>query len=518
MTTSSAGPNGVPCSRRAIGFDNDAYLKQQTRAILERVERFGDKLYLEFGGKLLFDFHAARVLPGFDPNVKMRLLQQLSDRAEVVLCIYAGDIEKRKMRADFGITYDADALKLIDDLGEQGVVVRAVVITRYDGQAGAHAFQRLLEHRGVPVYTHRTTRGYPADVDVIVSDEGYGANPRIETDRSIVVVTGPGPGSGKLATCLSQLYHDRKRGVQAGYAKFETFPIWNLPLRHPVNVAYEAATAELRDVNQLDHFHLEAYNERAVNYNRDLEAFPLLKRILEKITGEPSCYRSPTDMGVNRAGFGIVDDGVVRAAGEQEIIRRYYRYACEHVMGLVDAEAVHRIERMMDDLALRPESRRVVEPARAAAAAAERDGKGNDGIFCGAAIELPDGSIVTGCNSPLMHAAASLVLNAAKRLAGLPDDMHLLPPEVIESLAHLKTNVLSGRGVSMDTEEVLTALAVGTTSNPAARAAVARLGQFRGCEVHITHMPTPGDEAGLRRLAVNLTSEPAFATRHLFVA
>jgi uncharacterized protein (UPF0371 family) len=487
---------------RSIGFDNEQYLAEQTAAINERVARFPDQLYLEFGGKLLFDYHAARVLPGFDPNVKMRLLQELNDRAEVVLCIYAGDIEKKKMRADFGITYDADALKLIDDLGEWNVTVRAVVITRYDGQPAANVFRRRLENRGVQVYTHRATRGYPTEVDTIVSDEGYGANPRIETGKPIVVVTGPGPGSGKLATCLSQLYHDRHRGLRAGYAKFETFPIWNLPLRHPVNAAYEAATAELKDVNQLDHFHLEAYGAVAVNYNRDLEAFPLLRRIIEKITGEPSLYRSPTDMGVNRAGFGIVDDAAVREAGEQEILRRYFRYACEHVMGLVDADAVQRIEVLMDDLGLRPESRRIVQPARDAAAA----------------IELPDGSVVTGCNSTLMHASASLVLNAAKRLAGIPDEVHLLPPEVIESIRHLKTTVLGGRRVSLDTEEALTALAVSTTSSPAARAAVAKLGELRGCEVHMTHMPTPGDEAGLRRLAVNLTSEPDFATRRLFVA
>jgi uncharacterized protein (UPF0371 family) len=501
-----------------IGFDNEKYLAEQTAAIHERVAQYRDKLYLEFGGKLLFDYHAARVLPGFDPNVKMRLLRGLSDRADVVLCIYAGDIERKKMRADFGITYDADALKLIDDIREWDVGVAAVVITRYEGQPAAQVFMRRLENRGVPVYTHRPTRGYPTDVDVIVSDQGYGANPYIETEKPIVVVTGPGPGSGKLATCLSQLYHERRRGLNAGYAKFETFPIWNLPLRHPVNVAYEAATSELRDVNQLDHFHVEAYNERAVNYNRDLEAFPLVGRILERITGEPAPYRSPTDMGVNRAGFGIVDDAAVRHGAEQEIVRRYFRYACEHVMGLVEAEVVHRIERLMDDMALRPESRLVVQPARDAAAAAEGKGKGNDGIFCGAAMELPDGSIITGCNSPLMHASASLVLNAAKRLAGIPDDVHLLPPQVIDSIGYLKTEVLNGRRVSLDAEEVLTALAVSTASSEAARAAVEKLRDMRGCEVHMTHMPTPGDEAGLRRLAVNLTSDPDFATKQLFVA
>jgi uncharacterized protein (UPF0371 family) len=503
---------------RQTGFDNGKYLAEQTAAINERVARFSDKLYLEFGGKLLFDYHAARVLPGFDPNVKMRLLHALSERAEVVLCIYAGDIEKKKMRADFGITYDADALKLIDDLGDWGVPLRAVVVTRYEEQPSAASFRKRLEHRGIRVYTHRYTRGYPTDIDTIVSERGYGANEYIETDRPIVVVTGPGPGSGKLATCLSQLYHDRRRGQRAGYAKFETFPIWNLPLQHPVNIAYEAATAELKDVNQLDHFHLEAHDERAVNYNRDLEAFPLLQRIIEKITGEPSFYRSPTDMGVNRAGFGIVDDAVVREAGAQEIVRRYFRYACEHAMGLVDRDTVQRIELLMSDLGLSPETRPVVRPARAAAERARLDGKGNDGIFCGAAIELHDGTVVTGSNSPLMHAAASLVLNAAKRLAGIPEDLHLLPPAVTNSLTHLKTEVLGGRRVSLDAEEALIALAMSTTWNPGAEVAVAKLRELRGCEVHMTHMPTPGDEAGLRKLGVNLTSDPDFATKNLFEA
>jgi uncharacterized protein (UPF0371 family) len=503
--------------RLRAGFDNEKYLEQQRTAINERVARFGDKLYLEFGGKLLFDFHAARVLPGFDPNVKIRLLQGLNDRAEVILCIYAGDIEKKKMRADFGITYDADALKLIDDLGEWGVYVRAVVITRYEEQPAATAFKHRLENRGIRVYTHRFTRGYPTDVDVIVSDTGYGANSYIETDRPIVVVTGPGPNSGKLATCLSQLYHDHGRGLASGYAKFETFPIWNLPLKHPVNVAYEAATADLKDVNQLDHFHLEAHDERAVNYNRDIDAFPLLRRILERITGGDSFYRSPTDMGVNRASFGIVDDAAVQEAAKQEVVRRYFRYACEHAMGLADRDSVERIELLMNDLGIRPESRQVVGPAREAAQRAKHTGKGNDGIYSGAAVELPDGSVVTGCNSPLMHAAASLVLNSAKRLAGIPQEMHLLPASVIESLGHLKTEVLSGKRVSLDAEEALIALAVSTTSNPSAEAALDRLSELRGCEVHMTHMPTPGDEAGLRKLGVNLTSEPDFATKNLFM-
>ncbi|MGM0669481.1 MAG: DUF1846 domain-containing protein [Gemmatimonadota bacterium] len=500
-----------------IGFDNEKYLAEQTAAIQERVARFSDKLYLEFGGKLLFDFHASRVLPGFDPNVKMRLLQGLADKAEIILCIYAGDIERKKIRADFGITYDADAMKLIDDLEERGVTVRAVVVTRYEAQPAATAFKVRLENRGIRVYTHRFTRGYPTNVDVVVSEEGYGANHYIETEKPIVVVTGPGPGSGKLATCLSQLYHDQRRGIGSGYAKFETFPIWNLPLNHPVNVAYEAATAEMRDVNQLDHFHLEAYGEPAVNYNRDMEAFPLLRRIFERITGGESFYRSPTDMGVNRAGFGIVDDDVTREAGRQEIVRRYFRYSCEQALGLVDQETVERIQLLMNDMEVTEESRLVVPPARGAAVRAQEKGGGDDGIFVGAAVELPDGSLITGSNSPLMHAAASLVLRSAKHLAGIPRQKDLLPESVIQSIGHMKKDVLGRKRVSLDAEEALIALAISAAADPAAKAAVNCLKELRGCEVHMTHMPAPGDEAGLRRLGVNLTSDPRFVSRRLFM-
>ena len=499
-----------------IGFDNEKYLGEQTSAILERVERFG-KLYLEFGGKLLFDYHAARVLPGFDPNVKMQLLRQLKDETDVLLCIYAGDIERKKVRADFGITYDSDALKTIDDLADWGVDVTAVVITRYEDQPAAKAFKNRLERRGVRVYTHRFTKGYPTDIDTVVSDEGYGANVYIETESPIVVVTGPGPGSGKLATCLSQLYHEHKRGIGVGYAKFETFPIWNLPLKHPVNVAYEAATADLRDVNMIDHFHLEAYNEKTVNYNRDIEAFPLLKRIVERITEAPSFYRSPTDMGVNRAGFGIVEDDVVREAAVQEVIRRYFRYACEYAMGLTDKETVQRLELLMEDLDVKAENRRVVGPAREAALEAQRRGKGCEGIFCGAAIELKDGTIITGKSSPLMHAPASLILNATKHLAGIPDNIHLLPPSVIESLSHLNKDVLNTKMVSLDLGETLIALSIGAAVNPAAQVAVENLKDLSSCEVHMTHIPTPGDAAGLRKLGVNLTSDPDFATKFFFV-
>ncbi len=498
------------------GFDNDKYLREQRDAILERVSQFQGKLYLEFGGKLLYDYHASRVLPGFDPNVKMRLLRELRDQADILLCIYAGDIERRKVRADFGITYDADAMKLIDDLVDWGVPVTAVVITRYDDQPAAKIFKNKLERRGLPVFTHRATPGYPTDIDRIVSDEGYGANPCIPTGKPLVVVTGPGPGSGKLATCINQMYHDYRRGVRSGYAKFETFPIWSIPLKHPVNVAYEAATAELRDVNLIDPFHLEAYGRTAVNYNRDVEVFPVLQRILERITGTASPYRSPTDMGVNRAGFGIVDDEAVKAASRQEIIRRHFRYACEYMLGLVDQETAKRAELLMRDAGLRPEDRPVVCPAREAAGAAEANGKGHDGIFCGAAVELPGGEIVTGTNSDLMHAASSLVLNAAKALAGIPAKLHLISPSILASIATLKEQT-KRRHLSLDLNEALIALAISAATNPTAHLALEKLKDLRGCEAHLTHIPTPGDEAGLRDLGVNLTTDPQFSTRRLFV-
>jgi uncharacterized protein (UPF0371 family) len=499
-----------------IGFDNEKYLREQRAAILERVARYDHKLYLEFGGKLLFDYHASRVLPGFDPNVKMRLLRELRDQADILLCIYAGDIERRKIRADFGIAYDADAMKLIDDLADWGVPVTAVVISRYDGQPAARIFKNKLERRGLPVFTHRATPGYPTDIDRIVSDEGYGANARIPTAKPLVVVTGPGPGSGKLATCLNQMYHDHRAGVRSGYAKFETFPIWNLPLKHPVNVAYEAATAELRDVNLIDPFHLEAYGQAAINYNRDVEIFPVLQRILERITGAASPYRSPTDMGVNRAGFGVVDDAAVQAAARQEIIRRHFRYACEYMLGLVDHETAQRAELLMSDAGLRPEDRPVVGPARAAADEGEANGKGHDGIFCGAAIELPGGAVVTGKNSALMHAASSLVLNAVKAVAGIPDKIHLISPSILASIAALKEQT-ARRHVSLDLNEALIALAISAATNPTAHLAMEKLKDLRGCEAHLTHIPTPGDEAGLRDLGVNLTTDPQFSSRRLFV-
>ncbi len=502
----------------AIGFDSDKYLQEQSTAILERAECFGNKLYLEFGGKLLFDYHAARVLPGFDPNVKMRLLTKLKGKAELLLCIHAGAIERKKMRADFGITYDADAMKLIDDLREWDVEPRAVVVTRFDDQPAAVQFINKLQRRGIPVCTHRPTKGYPAEVDRILSPEGYGANPYIETEKPLIVVTGPGPGSGKLATCLSQVYHDHLRGIDSGYAKFETFPIWDLPLLHPVNVAYEAATADLHDVNMIDPFHLEACGQTAINYNRDVEAFPVLHKILERITGTKPMYRSPTEMGVNRASTGIVDEEVVMAAARAEVIRRYFRGTSEFVMGLTDERTVQRLERLMEILHIQPQDRKVVDPARRAADEAQREGEGNKGVYCGAAIELHDGRIITGKNSPLMHAASALVINAVKQLAGVPTQFHLLAPSILASVGKMKKDVLGQNTVSLDLQETLFALGISVTANPMAQLCVEKLKQLRGCDVHITHIPSPGDETGLRRLGVHLTSDPSFATKNLFVS
>jgi uncharacterized protein (UPF0371 family) len=499
-----------------IGFDNEKYLKEQTEAIYERVKRYDNKLYIEFGGKLVYDHHAARVLPGYDPSVKMRLLQEFRDQVEVIICVYAGDIESRKMRADFGITYDAEVLKLIDDLTEKNIKVAAVVITRFNNQPSAVQFRNRLKRRGVKVYSHKATKGYPTDVDTIVSKSGYGANPHIETERPIVVVTGPGPGSGKLATCLSQLYHDHQKGIRSGYSKFETFPVWNLPLKHPVNVAYEAATSDLGDVNLIDHFHLEAYDEKTVNYNRDLEAFPLLSRILQKITNEPSMYKSPTDMGVNRVGFGIIDDDIVKQASTQEIIRRYFRYSCDYAMGKTERETVERVELLMDELEITTKDRAVVDHARKAAKEAEKQDKGVEGAYCGAALELADGTMVTGKNSPLLHSSSSLMLNAVKILAGIPDGIDLLPPSVIQSLGHMKKNVLKGKKIGLDLEEALITLAISAASNPAAAAAMEKLKELEGCEAHLSHIPTPGDEAGFRKLGVNLTSDPLFSSKCLF--
>ncbi|MBU4252486.1 MAG: DUF1846 domain-containing protein [Candidatus Omnitrophica bacterium] len=505
---------------KKTGFDNEKYLKEQTAAILDRVKSFDNKLYLEFGGKLCFDYHAARVLPGYDPNVKIRLLQCLKDKIDIVLSIYAADIEKGRVRGDFGITYDEATLKLIDDLRKWGLDILAVVITRFAHQPSATIFKNKLERRGIKVYLHYPISGYPVDVDAIVSENGFGKNDYIQTKNPIVVVTAPGPNSGKLSTCLSQLFHEHKHGINAGYAKFETFPIWNLPLRHPVNVAYEAATADIQDFNLIDPFHLDKYAQPAVNYNRDVESFPILKLMLSRIFTKNynfPTYNSPTDMGVNRAGFGIIDDLAVQEAAKQELIRRYFRYNSEYILGIEKKETVERVVLLMEEMEVKVTDRLVVEIARKAAQDAEKQDKGHDGVFCGAAIQLGSGEMITGKNSKLMHAASSLVMNAIKVLARIPDEILLLSPHIINQIAKLKKDILKADSENLDLEECLIALSISAATSHTAELAMQKLGLLRGCEVHMTHIPTPGDEVGLKRLGVNLTTDGKFSSRNLFV-
>ena len=501
---------------KKIGFDNSEYLKEQSKTILERVNKFDHKLYLEFGGKFCFDYHAARVLPGYDPTVKMKLLQQLREKIDIVFCIYAEDVERGRIRGDFGMTYDVATLKTIDDLMDWGLSVSSVVITRFQNEPATVKLMNKLKKNNIRVYTHAEIDGYPGNIDKIVSEEGYGKNPYIKTEKPIVVIIAPGPGSGKLATCLSQLYHDHKRGINSGYAKFETFPIWNLPLKHPLNIAYEAATADIKDFNLVDPFHLAAYKQTAINYNRDVEAFPILKAILSRIAGKGSrvIYNSPTDMGMNMAGFAITDDKVVKLAAKQEIIRRYFRYNWEFGMGIERKETVERIKMLMQEVGVKPEDRPTVLPARKAAGEAEKKKKDANGIYCGAAIELADEKIVTGKNSLLLHATSAAILNAIKILAKIPDKIPLLPPSVIKSLANLKKDVLAMKSESLDLEETLVALSISATSNPAAEEALMRLKELRGCELHMTHIPPAGDEEGLRKLGINATTDAIPTSRY----
>lgn len=495
-----------------IGFDHNKYLEEQSKYILERVNNY-DKLYLEFGGKLMFDLHAKRVLPGFDENAKIKVLHKLKDKLEVVICVYAGDIERNKIRGDFGITYDMEVFRLIDDLREHELQVNSVVITRYNDQPATTLFINKLERRGIKVYKHRATKGYPTDVDVIVSDEGYGQNPYVETTKPIVVVTAPGPGSGKLATCLSQLYHEYKRGNAAGYSKFETFPVWNVPLKHPLNIAYEAATVDLQDVNMIDPFHLEAYGETTINYNRDVEAFPLLKRIIEKITGKESIYKSPTDMGVNRVGFGIVDDEVVREASKQEIIRRYFKTGCEYKKGYVDYETFKRTRIIMDALELKEEDRKVVGVARKKLE--EIKSKQTEPASA-IAFELPDGTMITGKGSPLMDAASAAILNAVKYFAGINDEILLISPVVLEPILNLKDKTLQSKNIALNCEEILMALSICAATNPMAQVAVNKLTMLKGTQAHCTNIVGKTNEQTLRKLGIDLTCDQVFPTENLY--
>ncbi len=483
-----------------IAFDNDKYLQTQSAHIRERIDKFGGKLYLEFGGKLYDDNHASRVLPGFQPDSKLRMLLQLKDQVEMVIVINADDIEKNKVRGDLGITYDRDVIRLIDVFRGFGLYVSSVVLTRYHGQNLAKAFQSRLEGLGIKVYHHYDIAGYPNDTAKIVSPEGFGKNEYIETSRSLVVVTAPGPGSGKLATCLSQLYHEHERGNTAGYAKFETFPIWNLSINHPVNLAYEAATADLNDVNMIDPFHLDAYGVTTVNYNRDVEAYPVLVAIFEKILGECP-YKSPTDMGVNMVGNCIIDDEAARQASRQEIIRRYYEALCDQKKGKNVEEAIRKLELLMKKIGIDISERKVVAPALERA-----DATGD----AAAAMELPDGTIVTGRTSDLLGASSALLLNALKKIGGLPDDLHMLPPIVLEPIQNLKTNHLGNRNPRLHTDETLIALSISASTNPIAKLAMDQLGKLRGCDVHSSVILSAVDERTFKRLGVNLTCEPRY--------
>lgn len=487
-----------------IGFDNDKYLRMQSEHIRERISKFGDKLYLEFGGKLFDDYHASRVLPGFQPDSKLRMLLQLADQAEIVIAISAADIEKNKIRGDLGITYDVDVLRLIQAFRDAGLYVGSVVITRYTN--AADQFKSKLEAMGIKVYRHYSIDGYPANVPLIVSEEGYGKNEYIETTRPLVIVTAPGPGSGKMATCLSQLYHENRRGVKAGYAKFETFPIWNLPLNHPVNLAYEAATADLNDVNMIDPFHLEAYGKTTVNYNRDVEIFPVLSAMFEGIYG--SCpYKSPTDMGVNMAGNCIVDDEVCREAGRQEIIRRWYTTMDRLVKGESRKSEVTKIEFLMKQTGVTTANRPVVH---AALLKAEVTGAP------AAAIELPDGRIVTGKTSELLGASAAVLLNAVKTLGDIPDEIRLISPTVIEPVQALKINYLGSKNPRLHTDEILIALSMNAASDPNAAKALEQLKKLRGCQAHTSVMLSEVDIRILNKLGLQLTSEPRYENKKIY--
>ncbi len=489
-----------------IGFDNDAYLKMQSERIAERIAKFGGKLYMEFGGKLFDDFHASRVLPGFAPDSKIRMLEKLKDKAEIIIAIHAGDIEKNKVRGDLGITYDMDVLRLIDAFRDYGLYVSSVVLTRFENQASAIAYQKKLEDLGLKVYRHYPIAGYPSDIPLIVSDDGYGKNEFVQTSRELVVVTAPGPGSGKMAVCLSQLYHENKHGVKAGYAKFETFPIWNIPLKHPVNLAYEAATADLNDVNMIDPFHLEAYGKTTVNYNRDVEIFPVLNAIFHRIMGN-SPYKSPTDMGVNMAGNCIIDDEAVKEAANAEIIRRYYNALCQVRKGHAEKDQVYKLKLVMEQAHVKPEDRKV-------AVVAERKALETGGPAV--AIELSDGAIITGKTTSLLGACSSMLLNALKHLAKLPDEMQLLSPTVIEPIQNLKTRQLGHKNPRLHTDEVLVALSVCALSDENARRALEKLPELKHAEVHASVILAQVDVDVFRRLRVNLTTTPKYQTAKLY--
>ncbi len=480
------------------GFDNDKYLKIQSEHILERIAQFGNKLYLELGGKLFDDHHASRVLPGFQPDSKLRMLQKIKDQAEIVIVISALDIEKNKVRGDLGITYDMDVLRLRNEFTKLGFLVSSVCVTHYNGQMSADAFRKKLERMGITVYYHYTIEGYPSNVDLIASDEGFGHNDYIETTRPLVIVTAPGPGSGKMAVCLSQLYNENKRGVEAGYAKFETFPVWSLPLKHPVNIAYEAATADLNDVNMIDPFHLEAYGKTAINYNRDIEIFPVLNTLFEGIYGE-NPYKSPTDMGVNMVGFCISDDAVCCDASKNEIIRRYFTALNHMADGDGNESEVNKIALLFKQAKIDLNYRRCIKAAR--------DRAEKSGLPC-SAIELADGTIITAETSPLLGPSSALILNAIKHLAGIDHDVKLIPQEMIEPIQHTKLNYLRGHNPRLHSDEVLVALSVLSTTDERCRKALEKLPELAGCQMHSTVMLGEVDHKIFNKLGVGLTCDP----------
>ena len=500
---------------RKEGFSAEQYIEEQSKYILERIRSGEGRLYLEFGGKLVEDKHAMRVLPGFDENAKIKLLQRMSDQAEIIICIYAGDIVKSKTRQDFGITYDLEVMRLIDEFRSYDLTVNSVVVTRYEDAPSVNQFMAKLERRGIRTYKHMFTKGYPTDVDTIVSEEGYGANPYIEVSKPLIVVTGPGGGSGKLATSLSQVYHEYKRGRKARYAKFETFPIWNLPLKHPVNIAYEAATADLKDFNMIDPFHLDAYGQTAVNYNRDVDAFPVLRRILHAITGSDEGYKSPTDMGVNRCGFAITDDEACREAAVQEIIRRYLIAECSYRKGVIEQSTLERCKLLMEEVGATRYDRPAVAAAEEYAEIKRAQNPERYENVVVAAMQLPDGSIVTGRSSRRMVATAAMVLNAIKKLAGIQDDMLIISPPIFESMSNTKTSILHDKS-SLNLDEVIMALTLTQLTNPFADLALKEIPNLNGCVAHCTAILSEKDEQALRALGIDITSNPEFSNNNLY--
>ncbi len=492
--------------KEKICFDNELYLKLQSENIEKRIKKFNNKLYLELGGKIFDDLHASRVLPGFDPNIKIKLLQKLKDKVEIILCISANDIEKNRIRADLGLNYADEVLRLVDNMRELNLYISSFVITLFKGQLSAQKFAQKLQQRGEKVYIHRYTKGYPNDVETIVSDEGYGANPYIKTTRPLVVVTAPGPSSGKLATCLSQLYHEYKRKVKAGYAKFETFPVWNLPLKHPVNIAYESATADIGDVNQIDPYHFNAYGKLAINYNRDIAVFPILKNILQKITGK-EIYKSPTDMGVNMIKDAITDDKLAQISAKKEILRRYYRAECDYKKGQITFDNLERNKSLVSEVKVTDDAIRSIDVARQTA---------KDYGYPTVALELPNGTIVTGKSKKIITASGAVILNALRTLAGLGDDFDIITDDILLPIVSYRTNILKSHCTLLTVDDILVALSICSAKNEKAKKALEKLTELKNCDAHSTYILPSSEENTLKKLGINVTCDPVFTNNNLF--